>query len=198
MDMGVGESPLRIVRNSAPGQKLTNFVQLSHLRRMRGSEQVAAICYRVRKGEIEFLLVQTDGGRWTFPKGSVESGLTDAQSAALEAFEEAGVHGRIEEAAFAHYVKRKSAGMIRPAGIEVVINTHLCEVLWLEEPKELDRNPTWYSIEKAKRRLGERRTSEDGTEHGRIVDLAVTRIRLWHDSFAAQRTRNTTSSRRKR
>jgi len=60
---------------------------------------------------IEFLLVQTRGGRWIFPKGGVERGLTRAQSAALEAFEEAGVHGRIEAAAFARYFK---SGRIPP------------------------------------------------------------------------------------
>ena len=78
-----------------------NFISLKQLRRLRGSEQVAAVCYQISKGGLEFLLVRTRNGRWTFPKGSVESGLTHAQAAALEAFEEAGVHGRIEEAAFA-------------------------------------------------------------------------------------------------
>jgi ADP-ribose pyrophosphatase YjhB (NUDIX family) len=74
---------------------------------MRGCEQVAAVCYRARGGAIEFLPVQTRGGRWTFPKGSAEPGLTHAQAAAVEAFEEAGVHGRMEEASFARYVRRK-------------------------------------------------------------------------------------------
>src|ERR1039458_5649248 len=84
------------------------FVRLSHLRRLCECEQVAAVCYRVRSGAIEFLLVRTrGGGRWTFPKGSAEPGLTHAQAAALEAFEEAGVHGRIEEASFTRYVRRK-------------------------------------------------------------------------------------------
>src|SRR2546423_5422418 len=83
------------------------FMRLSQLRGMRGSEQVAAVCYRVRGGAIEFLLVQTRGGRWIFPKGGAEAGLTRAQAAALEAFEEAGVHGRIEEGSFAPYVRRK-------------------------------------------------------------------------------------------
>ena len=59
---------------------------------------MAAVCYRVRGAGIEFLLIRTRrSGRWTFPKGSAEPGLTHAQAAALEAFEEAGVHGRIEE-----------------------------------------------------------------------------------------------------
>src|SRR5580658_7694267 len=45
-------------------------------------QQVAAVCYRMAKRGIEFLLVQTRGGRWIFPKGGVERGLTYAQSAA--------------------------------------------------------------------------------------------------------------------
>ena len=65
------------------------FFRPSQLRKLRGGEQVAAVCYRVADGGIEFLLVQTRGGRWTFPKGGVEPGLTRAQTAALEAFEEA-------------------------------------------------------------------------------------------------------------
>src|SRR5258706_7336546 len=64
--------------------------RLSHVRKLRECEQVAAVCYRVRGTEIEFLLVRTGSGHWTFPKGGVEPGLTHAQAAALEAFEEAG------------------------------------------------------------------------------------------------------------
>src|SRR5437016_9781286 len=86
---------------------VSRFVPLDRLRRLRGSEQVAAICYRVRNRTIEFLLVRTRGGRWIFPKGSAEPGLTRAQAAALEAFEEAGVHGRMEEATFTRYVRRE-------------------------------------------------------------------------------------------
>ena len=73
-------------------------------------QQVAAVCYRTGTRGIEFLLVRTRGGRWIFPKGGVEAGLTQAQSAALEAFEEAGVHGRIEEMPFARYRPASSAG----------------------------------------------------------------------------------------
>jgi 8-oxo-dGTP pyrophosphatase MutT (NUDIX family) len=73
-------------------------------------QQVAAVCYRTGTPGIEFLLVRTRGRRWIFPKGGVEAGLTQAQSAALEAFEEAGVHGRIEEMPFARYRPASSAG----------------------------------------------------------------------------------------
>src|SRR5262252_5428446 len=134
-------------------QPSARFFPPSELREMRGHEQVAAVCYRIRNRKIEFLLVQTRGGRWTFPKGSAEPGLTPAQAAALEAFEEAGVHGRMEEASFARYVRRKRRASQRDAmATDVVFNAHLCEVLWLGPAQESGRNPTWFSPEKTKRR----------------------------------------------
>jgi 8-oxo-dGTP pyrophosphatase MutT (NUDIX family) len=147
--------------------------------------QVAAVCYRIRKRGIEFLLVQTRGGRWIFPKGGVEPGLTAAQSAALEAFEEAGVHGRMEAIAFARYFRGKpedppgSYEMMagREAQAELAVNTYLCEVFRLEKPQELNRNPTWFSIEKAKQRLLNGRPAEFGAELAGVIDRAVMRIR---------------------
>jgi 8-oxo-dGTP pyrophosphatase MutT (NUDIX family) len=153
-------------------QPSAKFFRLSQLRRLQGCEQVAAVCYRVGSGGIEFLLVQTRGGRWTFPKGSAEPGLTHAQSAALEAFEEAGVHGRMEEASFASYIHRKHG--------ELAVQAHLCEVLRLGPPQESKRNRTWFSVEEAKRRLREDRAPDHGAELTRVVDRAVTCIERLH------------------
>jgi 8-oxo-dGTP pyrophosphatase MutT (NUDIX family) len=186
--MGAGDSRFAIdgSRWRVP-ESSANFIRLEQLRKLRGSEQVAAICYRIGKNGIEFLLVRTRRGRWTFPKGSVESGLTHAQAAALEAFEEAGVHGRIEEAAFARYVRVKPGYNRRSADIEIVTNAHLCEVLRLAAPEEAERNPTWFSAEKAKRRLREDRATDYGDDLAQIVDRAVARIqRLYRGT---QRTR---------
>lgn len=154
----------------------------SQLRQMRRRDQVAAVCYRIRNRKIEFLLVQTRGGRWTFPKGGAEAGLTPAQAAALEAFEEAGVHGRIEEACFARYVrqKRNSRGA---AARDVMVSAHLCEVLWLGPPEESGRNPSWFPSEKAKRRLREDRNGPDSEEFARVVDRAVARIQRLSTGF---------------
>jgi 8-oxo-dGTP pyrophosphatase MutT (NUDIX family) len=173
--MSAGESRLpSVLPRGRTNQPSAKFFRLEHLRQLRGSEQVAAVCYRVRKSGIEFLLVQTRGGRWIFPKGSAEPGLTHAQAAALEAFEEAGVHGRIEEASFARYVRRKRG--TAAALVETVVNAHLCEVLWLDPPQEAGRNPMWFSVEKAKRRLLEDRAQDFGAELARVVDAAVSRI----------------------
>jgi phosphohistidine phosphatase len=159
-------------------QPPAKFFRLSQLRRLLGCEQVAAVCYRVRRGEIEFLLVRTNSGHWTFPKGSAEPGLTHAQAAALEAFEEAGVHGRMEEASFTRYIRRKRtrSSAARSAKKEIAIQAHLCEVMRLDTPQEPNRDPTWFSAEKAKQRLSEDRTPDYAAELARVVDRAVTRI----------------------
>src|SRR5215831_7929187 len=107
----------------------------SQLRKMKRKEQVAAVCFRIGSRGVEFLLIRTDRGRWTFPKGGSESGLTHAQAAALEAFEEAGVHGRIEEASFTTYIDRKSRGKRDEARKnDIAIHAHLCEVFRHTQP----------------------------------------------------------------
>jgi 8-oxo-dGTP pyrophosphatase MutT (NUDIX family) len=165
-------------------QPAAKFFRLAHLRRLRGCEQVAAVCYRVRPGGIEFLLVRTNSGHWTFPKGGAEPGLTHAQAAALEAFEEAGVHGRMEEASFTRYIRRKRAGT-SGAKKEVAVQAHLCEVLRLDPPQEPDRNPTWFSVEKAKRRLSEDRASDYAAELARVVDRALARVQRLRSGTSA-------------
>ena len=159
---------------SGTERRPARFFRVAHLRRLRGCEQVAAVCYRVRGRRIEFLLVQTRGGRWTFPKGSAEPGLTTAQAAALEAFEEAGVHGRMEEASFTRYVRPKRGGEHKPGEVELIVTAHLCEVLRPETPQEADRNPRWFSAQKAKRRLRQRRASDYAAELVRVIDRAMT------------------------
>jgi len=121
-------------------------------------------------------LVRTRGGRWTFPKGSVESGLTYAQAAALEAFEEAGVHGRIQEAAFARYVRTRSQQPRGARQVEIVIHAHLCEVTRLESPEEANRHPTWFSAKRAQKKLRDQRPADYGEDLAHIVDRAVVRI----------------------
>lgn len=173
-------SPVR--RNQPSAER----VRLSQLSKLRECEQVAAVCYRVRHGSIEFLLVQTRGSRrWTFPKGSAERGLTHAQAAALEAFEEAGVHGRIEQSPFATYLSRKRdsarKSTTKSAGKGPAVNAHLCQVLRLGKPKEPNRNRTWFSVEETKRHLREGRERNDAAEFARVVDRAAARIHLLRD-----------------
>jgi len=139
------------------------------VRKSTGRKQVAAVCYRVQDGELEFLLVRTRKGRWIFPKGGVEPGLTFAESAALEAFEEAGAHGKIEEAPFTSYALKK----LQKAESELMpVRAYLCEVTRTGPAQEMYRDPKWFSQAKAKQRLAEGRSQADASELSRVVDAA--------------------------
>lgn len=136
---------------------------------------VAAVCYRIKDGELEFLLVRTRSGRWTFPKGGVDDDATHAAAAAREAYEEAGVKGLVEHEPFYWYFHSKRE-RFRPGREVVAVQAHLCEVDRLVEPKESHRDPTWFKVEKARRRLRENRTPELAREVMDVVDRAVARI----------------------
>lgn len=131
---------------------------------------VAAVCYRLQtNGEVEFLLVRTRAGRWTFPKGGVDGDPTDSAAASREAYEEAGVRGWVEPLAFTWYLHSKKRDTH-------TVNAHLCEVLCVETPREPYRAPQWFSAEMAKQRLREQRLSPFAEELERVVDHAVLRI----------------------
>src|SRR5258708_19096103 len=159
-------------RSQARGQEASAKSVSALQRGTRDCEQVAAVCYRVSGASIEFLLVRTRRGRWTFPKGGIEPRLTRAQSASIEAFEEAGVHGRIEQVAFARYRRGKRDSVREP----VVVHAYLCEVLRLDAPQEPDRSRTWFCPEKAKLHLRDARAHDNGEQLARVVDRAVARI----------------------
>jgi len=53
----------------------------------------------------------------------------------------------------------------------------LCEVERLECPLEGHRNPTWFNVDKAKRRLRENRSPKLAREVLEVVDRALLRIR---------------------
>ncbi|WP_296427951.1 NUDIX hydrolase [Yoonia sp.] len=53
--------------------------------------QVAALCHRAGPDGLEVLLVTSSRGRWILPKGWPIDGLTAAEAAMQEAWEEAGV-----------------------------------------------------------------------------------------------------------
>jgi 8-oxo-dGTP pyrophosphatase MutT (NUDIX family) len=146
----------------------SRFVRTSELRRLH----VAAVCYRLREGELEFLLVRTRNGHWTFPKGGVDQDPTTADAAAREAYEEAGVIGSVERVPFISYRHCKPSSRRRV----VVVQAHLCRVKQLVPPPEQYRDPTWLSASKAKRRLQKYRSAEFALELAGVIDRAAQRI----------------------
>lgn len=136
--------------------------------------QVAAICYRRQGDSIEFLLVHTNGGsKWTFPKGATERNLSHSQAAEQEAFEEAGVKGRIEPRYFHLYLYSKGVFWKPPGVREFVVKAFLMEVSETNHPHEADREPTWFRPEEAKRILAQGREVKYAREIQAVVDRAL-------------------------
>ena len=84
--------------------------------------QVAALCWRVGKRGLEVLLITSlNSKRWILPKGWPEADLTGAENAAREAFEEAGVTGKIGAHPIGqyHYLKEKREGAGMPVRVDV-------------------------------------------------------------------------------
>ena len=138
---------------------------------------VAAVCYRLKEGEPEFLLVRTRSGRWTFPKGGVDHDATHAEAAAREAFEEAGVRGEIEHEPF-HWYFHSKLQRFKSNRLMVAVQAHLFKVERWERPIEDYRDPTWFSADKARRRLRDNRTTELAREVIEVIDRALLRIRF--------------------
>lgn len=136
--------------------------------------QVAAVCYRRRGAAVEFLLVNTNGGgKWTFPKGSPESGMSHSQAAEREAWEEAGAHGHIEPRHFHIYVHSKGVFWKPPGVQEFAIKAFLMEVGQTSVPQEDMRNPTWFLPENAKKVLAKGREVKYARELEAVIDRAM-------------------------
>jgi ADP-ribose pyrophosphatase YjhB (NUDIX family) len=60
-------------------------------------KQSGVIPYRIRNDKIEVMLITTSSGlNWIVPKGNISDGMSLQDSAAKEAWEEAGVFGWVD------------------------------------------------------------------------------------------------------
>lgn len=73
--------------------------------------QSGVIPYRIINGKIEILLITSRSKKkWIIPKGLIENGLSEKESAANEALEEAGVEGFIHSTKIGTYKVEKWNG----------------------------------------------------------------------------------------
>ena len=112
-------------------------------------KQVAALCWRARPVLEVLLITSLNSRRWILPKGWIEDELTPAQSAAREAFEEAGVTGEIGETPIGtyHYLKEKKDGSGLPCSVDVfalAVTRQLPD--W---PEKGARNLAWVPLDQA-------------------------------------------------
>jgi 8-oxo-dGTP pyrophosphatase MutT (NUDIX family) len=97
-------------------------------------------------GEIEILLITSrETRRWVVPRGNPIAGLTPADSAAQEAFEEAGISGEVRTDLLGRYryEKRRASGAVDEAEVELFA-MRVSEVLD-EWPERAERERRWFA-----------------------------------------------------
>lgn len=102
--------------------------------------QSGVIPYRQGRHQLEVLLITSRRrGRWIIPKGYIDLHLDPARSACQEAYEEAGICGKVSDAAIGwyQYVKR---GMCRT----VVVFTLEVQVVLETWPEIGERERRWF------------------------------------------------------
>lgn len=118
--------------------------------------QFGAVCWRMREGEVEVLLVTSRGtGRWIIPKGWPLRGTTAARAAANEAWEEAGVTGIVHPVSLGIYSYEKESRRRRKQPVVVaVFALHVTQVAdkW---PEMRRRTRRWMSPAEAAELVGE-------------------------------------------
>ena len=112
------------------------------------------------------LITSRDTGRWVVPRGNPIAGKSPPESAAQEAYEEAGIIGAVEPVAlgFYSYEKRRRLGMTVPAVV------HLFRMSVAEErddwPEKGQRERRWFAV-------GEAASAVHEAELAQLIRLAA-------------------------
>lgn len=118
--------------------------------------QVGALCWRRSKKGVRVLLITSrDSGRWVIPKGWSMRNRTDAEAAAREAYEEAGVRGSISERSVGLYTYLKGLAPGRSVLCAVKVFPLEVREMLTKYPETGQRRARWFSPEKAAKRIAE-------------------------------------------
>lgn len=133
-------------------------------------QQSAVLAYRLRKKGLQIAVVTSlDTGRWVMPKGNVEAGMTPWDSAAKEAYEEAGLEGDVTGDLIGTYLYRKTelkgGGLCK---VEVYpMKVSRARSSW---PEKRWRKRKWMSLEAAAEAVDEDDLAELIAKFGEILD----------------------------
>lgn len=120
--------------------------------------QCGALCYRIgaENGKVEILLITSRGtGRWIIPKGWPMKKKRPHEAAEIEAWEEAGVRGRVKKAPIGRYTYLKwlENGDVSPCVVDVF--QVQVESVAADYKERGQRQMAWVSPDEAARRVRE-------------------------------------------
>jgi len=108
--------------------------------------QSCVIPYRIKKGRPEILIISSSSGKhWVVPKGIHDPGLSAQESAANEAYEEAGVEGRVAAREIGSYQYAKWEATCKVSVYPMEASHVLDENDW----EERHRGRRWVMLEEA-------------------------------------------------
>ncbi|MBM7066905.1 NUDIX hydrolase [Actibacterium sp. 188UL27-1] len=126
--------------------------------------QFGAICYRLVQGKPQILLVTSrTRKRWIIPKGWPADGLTPAQAASQEAWEEGGVKGKSHGLCLGIYGYVKELGPSDTLPCIVAVYPLRVKTMSDTYPESGQRRRKWFSQRKAARKV-------DSPELREIID----------------------------
>jgi 8-oxo-dGTP pyrophosphatase MutT (NUDIX family) len=130
-------------------------LNLASLQKRDVRTQFGALCYRVRQDKVQVLLITSRGtGRWIVPKGWPIDGSTPSEAALQEAWEEAGVQGKVMGNSLGIYSYDKQDDGTRLPCVVAVFPIKV-KRLKSKYPEAEQRDRKWVSAKKAAAMLEE-------------------------------------------
>lgn len=118
--------------------------------------QSGALAWRLKrsKKKLEVLLVTgRRSGRWMIPKGWPMPGMSLADSAAQEAFEEAGIKGRVAPTPIGSFRHMKQHLLFGTLEVDIFVHALAVERELGNWPEKGERNRRWFPIGEAAERV---------------------------------------------
>ena len=117
--------------------------------------QFGALCYRIQNDKVQVLLVTSrTNRRWIVPKGWPVHGATPVDAALGEAWEEAGVIGKVTGNCIGIFSYTKS--VVDQDNLPCIVAVYPVRVTRLESdyPEKGERKRKWFSLKKAVANVG--------------------------------------------
>jgi 8-oxo-dGTP pyrophosphatase MutT (NUDIX family) len=131
-------------------------IQLQDASKSDVRTQFAALCYRVHKGEVQVLLITArQSGRWIIPKGWPMDGKTPGESALMEAWEEAGVKGKVTGRSLGLFSYHKDIDTKREMPCVAMVYPVKVKSTAKKFPESGQRKCKWFSPKKAATKVSE-------------------------------------------